>query len=109
MNARLAITDWAHPTRLKEVQSFLSFANFYRRFIDGFSSLVQPLIQITQKDTPFLWTPTAHNSFNALKASFLSATVLVHPDPTSRFQVETNASDSQPDDDDTLHLVAFYS
>ena len=116
MNARLAITDWAHPTRLKEVQSFLSFANFYRRFIDGFSSLVQPLIQLTRKDTPFLWTPVAHNVFHALKVAFLSTPVLVHPDPTCPFQVETDASNfsigavlSQPDDDGTLHPVTFYS
>jgi hypothetical protein len=111
-----AITDWPLPTRLKEVQSFLGFANFYRRFIEGFSSLVQPLIQLTRKDTPFVWTPAAHNAFNALKAAFLSAPLLVHPDPTRPFQVETDASDfaigavlSQPDDNGTLHPVAFYS
>mgnify|MGYP000574265586 CR=1 FL=1 len=67
------ITDWSFSTRLKEVQSFLG-ANFYRRFIDGFSSLVQPLIQLTRKDTPFLWTPMTHNAFDALKEAFLSAT-----------------------------------
>mgnify|MGYP002775815564 FL=1 len=49
-----AITDWPLPTRLKEVQSFLGFANFYRRFIEGFYSLVHPLITLTRKDTPFL-------------------------------------------------------
>ena len=77
---------------------------------------MQPLIQLTRKDTLFLWTPEAHNAFSALKANFLSAPVLVHPDPTRPFQVETDASDfaigailSQPDDDGTLHLVAFYS
>ena len=61
-----AITNWPLPTRLKEVQSFLGFANFYRQFIGRFSSLVQPLIHLTWKDTPFLWTPAPHNAFNAL-------------------------------------------
>ena len=80
-----AITDWPLPIQLKEVQLFLGFANFYSRFIDGFSSLVQPLIQLTWKDTPFLWTPATHNAFNALKVAFLSVPVLVHPDPTRSF------------------------
>mgnify|MGYP000532974220 FL=1 len=118
MDARkvAAITDWPVPTRLKEVQSFLGFANFYRRFINGFSSLVQPLIILTRKDTPFLWTSAAQRAFDALKAAFLTAPVLVHPDPTRPFQVETDASDfaigvvlSQPDDEGTLRPVAFYS
>ena len=111
-----AITDWPLPTRMKEVQLFLDFGNFYRRFINGFSSLVKPLIQLTQKDTPFLWTLAAHNAFSALKAAFLSTPVLVHPDLNRPYQVETDASDfainavlSQPDDDGTLHPVAFYS
>ena len=104
----VAITDWPRLTRLKEVQSFLGFADFYRWFIDVFSSLLQPLIQPTCKDTPFLWTPAAHNALNALKTSFLSAPVSVHPEPTCPFQVDTDASDiaigtilSQPDDNGT--------
>ena len=61
--------------------------------IDGVSSPMQPLIQLTQKDAPFIWTPTTHYDFDALKATFLSAPMLVHPNPTWPFQVETNASD----------------
>ena len=45
------IRAWATPRRLKDVQSFLGFANFYRRFIKGFSTLAQPLIALTHKGT----------------------------------------------------------
>ena len=71
---------------------------------------------LTRKDTPFLWTSATHSDFYALKVAFLSAPVLVHPDPIRHFQVETDASDfligailSQPDEEGTIHLVAFYS
>ena len=71
-----AITNWPITTRLKEVQSFLGFANFYRRFINGFSSLVQPLILLTRKDAPFIWSSTTQSSFDALKEAFLTAQCL---------------------------------
>ena len=110
------IQAWPVPTRLKEVQSFLGFANFYRRFIQGFSTLVQPLIALTRKGVPFRWSSDAQLSFDTLKQAFLTAPVLAHPDPSRPFQVETDASDfaigavlSQPDATGTLHPVAFHS
>ena len=48
------IREWATPSRLKDVQSFLGFANFYRRFMKGLSTLAQPLIALTHKGAPFL-------------------------------------------------------
>ena len=44
------VQEWEVPTRVKDVQSFLGFTNFYRRFIQGFSTLAQPLIALTHKD-----------------------------------------------------------
>ena len=44
------IQEWQPPTRVRDVQSFLGFANFYRRFIKGFSKIVQPLVALTRKD-----------------------------------------------------------
>jgi len=48
-----AVMDWAAPRDVKDVQSFLSFANFYRRFIKEFSKLTGPLTALTRKDQPF--------------------------------------------------------
>ena len=110
------VQEWEVPTRVKDLQSFLGFANFYHLFIQGFSTLVQPLIALTRKDFPFCWTPTTHLAFETLKKAFTSAPVLLHPDLTKPFTIETDVSDfaigaifSQSDNDGILHPVAFYS
>ena len=111
-----AIQEWQPPTRVRDVQSFLGFANFYRRFIKGFSSIVQPLVALTRKDRPFTWTSAEQTAFVSLKSAFMTAPVLLHPNPTKPFIVETDASDfaigailSQPDEDGVEHPVAYYS
>ena len=43
------IQDWPEPQKVKDVQSFLGFANFYRRFIHDYSNIVVPLTRLTQK------------------------------------------------------------
>ena len=74
MDKVCAVLDWATPRTVKDVQSFLGFANFYRRFIQGFSSLAGPLTQLTKKDQPFQWTPKCQN----MVLSHVSAMTLVH-------------------------------
>ena len=60
---------------------FLGFANFYWRFIDGFSFVVQPLIQITQKDTPFVWTPRNTQCFWCPQSRFSLRPIVGPPRP----------------------------
>src|SRR5882724_230173 len=112
-----AVSIWPTPTNLKAVQGFLGFANFYRRFIVGFSDIVIPLICLTRKDTPFAWVPDHTAAFEILKHAFTQAPILAHFNPDNPIIVETDASDytiaaiiSQisPDDGD-LHPIVFYS
>ena len=111
-----AVVNWRTPSNLKEVQGFVGFANFYRRFIKDFSKLVKPLVALTRKDTPFLWSPECSQAFESVKQQVTAAPVLRHFDPKRQAILETDASDyvtggvlSQFDDDHILHPVAFYS
>ncbi|SLM36779.1 reverse transcriptase domain protein [Lasallia pustulata] len=110
------VVDWSTPTNLKQVQAFIGFCNFYRRFIKGFSKIVGPMLKLTQKGVIFQWTDTCQKSFELLKQRVVTAPVLRHFDQTQKAILETDSSDhvnagvlSQYDDDKVLHPVAFYS
>lgn len=111
-----AIRNWPAPTSVKSVQSFLGFANFYRRFISGYSKVVTPLTNLTKKSVPFIWSPDAQAAFDYLKSAFTSAPILAHFDPSQQIVLETDASDyaiaailSQNDSMGVLHPVAYHS
>jgi hypothetical protein len=111
-----SIKDWPTPASLKQLQEFLGFSNFYRRFIPSFSPLTKPLTILLQKDAPFHWSVTQQSAFENLKQAFTSASMLMHPDDSKPFFVETDASDygiggvmSQINSDNLLQPIAFYS
>ncbi|KAG1925560.1 retrotransposable element [Pimephales promelas] len=90
-----AVLDWPLPTTLKELQRFLGFANFYRRFIRNFSSVASPLTSMTRRSSSHLtWSTTAQEAFAELKSRFTSAPILHHPDPELPFIVEVDASNT---------------
>ena len=110
------IRDWPTPRKVKDVQSFLGFANFYRRFIANYSDMSVPLTRLTRKSIRWEWTPECREAFRLLKDAFTSAPILHHFDPALPPIVETDASDyavagilSLRTDDGDIHPIAFYS
>ena len=79
-----AVTDWERPTSRRELQRFLGFANFYRRFIRNYGSVAAPLTTLTSSRVKFSWTTAAEAVFNNLKSRFTSAPILSQPDPDHR-------------------------
>lgn len=67
------------PRNDKEVQVFLGFANFYQKFVKGYSKVTEPLPRL--KDTKFDWSDKAQHAFETLKSAFTSAPILTHFDP----------------------------
>jgi len=86
-----AISKWPTPTKKKEVQAFLRFANYYRRFILNYSSKARSLTELT-KDIPFSWGDAQQTAFDELRQCFLSAPILTQFDRTLETIVETDAS-----------------
>jgi hypothetical protein len=92
------VSEWPTPTSIKEIQVFLGFANFYRRFIEGYSRLAGPLTNLLKtaepgKPTgPFCVGPEALEAFAALKRRFTEAPMLRHYDPALPTQLQTDAS-----------------
>jgi hypothetical protein len=71
-----AVEEWWEPTNVQGVQSFLGFANFYRRFIRDFSKITAPLTKLTRKDMPWEWNDVAQAAFEQLKAAMISQPIL---------------------------------
>ncbi|KAK3541689.1 hypothetical protein QTP86_000757 [Hemibagrus guttatus] len=113
-----AVRDWPPPTTIKELQRFLGFANFYRRFIRGYSSITSPLTSLLRnKPKSLAWNPAASQAFDTLKTAFTTAPLLVHPNPELPFIVEVDASTTgvgavlsqQQGKPPVLHPCAFFS
>jgi hypothetical protein len=84
-----------YPTTVKEVQRFLGFANYYRRFNRGFGQVAAPITSLLKVGSVRLqWSAGADRAFGYLKDLFTSAPVLAHPDPSLAFIVGVDASEA---------------
>jgi len=110
------IQDWPEPKKVKDIQFFLGFANFYCRFIFNYLDIVIPLTCLTWKDIPWKFDSSCRDAFNFLKKALTSAPILTHWIPDAQLIVETDASDytltailSIVNEDNEVHPVAFHS
>ena len=110
-----AVTTWLTPMTKRELQQFLGFVNFYRRFIKGFTKIAKPLMKLTGKNE-WLWTKLQQKAFEELKQEITSERTLIIPKPGKQFWMETDTSDftiaailSQQDNEGKWRPVAFMS
>ncbi|QRW26175.1 Retrotransposable element Tf2 protein [Rhizoctonia solani] len=111
-----AVTSWPQPRTVKQVQAFLGFVNYLRRFIPNFSSVARPLHNLTRKETPWSWGNLEEAAFQELKVLVTKSPVLIHSNPELPYYLETDASGvamgailSQQGSDNRLHPIAYMS
>ncbi|KAL9952487.1 hypothetical protein ACROYT_G039751 [Oculina patagonica] len=115
-----AVKTWPVPVNVKELQSFLGLASYYRKFILGFSIIAEPLYQLCRKNVAFTWQQEQQSAFEELKDRLVSAPVLAYPDfspEAGSFILDTDASQyhgigavlSQQQEDGTERVIAYGS
>ena len=110
------IQDWPEPKKVKDIQSFLDFTNFYHWFIFNYLDIVISLTCLIWKDIPWKFDFSCQDAFNSLKKAFTSAPILTHWIPNVQLIMETDALDytftailSIVNEDNEVHPIAFYS
>ncbi|KAJ1571697.1 hypothetical protein NDA11_002284 [Ustilago hordei] len=112
------VKEWPMPASIHDIQRFLGFANFYRRFIAHFARIAKPLTSLvkpTERFKKFELPEEAQQAFHQLIQAFTSAGVLQHFDYHLPTRLETDASDFaiagvlKQEHEGRWHPVAFYS
>ena len=110
------IVDWPIPKSIHDIQVFLGFCNFYRRFIEAYSRVVLAITTLLRKSSDeFQWTAEAQQAFERLKHLFTQAPILRHFDPELPIFLYTDASGFAISGilcqffNGVLHPVAFWS
>ena len=110
------IQDWPEPKKVKNIQSFLGFINFYCWFIFNYLDIVILLTCLIRKDIPWKFDSSCQDAFNSLKKAFTSTPILTHWISNVQLIMETDALDyafaailSIVNKDNEVHPVAFYS
>lgn len=86
------VKSWPIPDCLKSTRQFLGFVGYYRRFIKQFADRAAPLVALTGKDVPFIWTSDCMDSFNSLRQALICAPVLAFPTEAGEYILDTDAS-----------------
>ena len=114
----MAVKNFSQPQTKKQIRSFLGFCGYYQKFIPNFSTKASPLSDLTKKDIlkTVRWTPKCETAFHQLKEALLKTPVLMTPDWSRPFVLQTDASSTglgfvlkQIDEKGNEHPLAFGS
>jgi len=111
------VREWPTPESRTDMQAFVGFVNFYRRFIQDFSTIARPLFDLTQSNHAWNWGTKEQEAFEHLKMAVTTVLILVSPQDSEPFCIEADSSDfvsrailsQKLPGEEKWHPVAFYS
>jgi len=111
------VREWPTPESRTDMQAFVGFVNFYRRFIQDFSTIAQPFFDLTRSNHAWNWGTKEQEAFERLKMAVTTAPILASPQDSEPFRIEANSSDfvsgavlsQKLPGEEKWHPVAFYS
>jgi hypothetical protein len=86
-----AVAEWPVPTDVGKLRSFLGLANYFRKFVQGYSQLVSPLTRLLRNDVAYEWSEECQSAFDCVKHALTHAPVLAAPDWDAPFEVVCDA------------------
>jgi hypothetical protein len=86
------VLSWKTPQNVSDIRSFLGLVGYYIRFVEGFSKISKPMIELLAKGNTFEWTPRRETNFQELKKRLTTAPVLTMPDMEKPFSVYYDTS-----------------
>jgi hypothetical protein len=110
------ILQWATSQNLKQIQKFLDFCNFNKRFIRNFAKIMKSMIKLIRKDVLFIWNDVSKQTFEFLKKTIIEASILTHFDLKKQIYIKNDSFDfvfaeilSSMRKNDELRSVTFFS
>src|SRR6266478_9575994 len=86
------VVDWPIPKTPTDICKFLGFTGYYQYFVEGYSKIACPLLDLTKKAMVWEWTERQHKAFEELKTCMCSCPILTQPNFEKPFFLQTDAS-----------------
>ena len=86
------VADWPKPNTPTEIRKFLGFTGYYRYFIQGYSKIARPLLDLTKKAIVWDWGESQQRAFKELKTRMCSRPILTQPNFNKPFFLQTDTS-----------------
>lgn len=87
-----AVEMFPKPRDKKAIRRFLGLCAYYRRFVENFSKIAEPLTRLTKEDVPFVWEKEQEDAFSELRRRLQSPPILAHFDENAETDIHTDAS-----------------
>jgi hypothetical protein len=112
----VAILEMPNPTDVHTLKSFIILCNYYRIYVQDFSTIAHPLYALLKKDVVWTWSEEAKEAFNTLKEKLLEFPILKRLDFNKVFilHIDWNALGigvifGQLDEEGKEYVIAYAS